>query len=257
MISKDRSVFHHLRQEHVPLGHGEEPTKAELAAPMMLMRPVEARWSAYVDNGGSCAAIAGDGYAIIASDMRLSEGYGIHSRNSTKLSQLTPTCVLGSPGMQADRSALHKNLGVRLQWYEYQNSGLKPDVRAISQMLSNTLYMRRFFPFYTFNVLAGVDAAGQGVVYSYDAVGCTQAMSYGCTGSGTQLIEALMDNQVLRSHQSKAGGPAKFSKDEALELIKDVFIAAAERDIHSGDQMEAFIITKDQTTREVIQLRRD
>ena len=39
--------------------------------------PNQQRWSPYSDNGGSTVAIAGDDYAIIASDTRLTNGgYG-------------------------------------------------------------------------------------------------------------------------------------------------------------------------------------
>lgn len=61
--------------------------------------------------------------------------------------------------MLADITTLHKVLKNRLEWYFHQH-GKYPSTPAIAQLLSNTLYYKRFFPYYTFNVLGGVDEQG-------------------------------------------------------------------------------------------------
>ena len=47
------------------------------------------------------------------------------------------------------------------------------------------------------------------------------------------------------------------TKDKAVFLVKDVFTAAAERDIYTGDAVIISVITIDGTTEEVFPLRRD
>jgi 20S proteasome alpha/beta subunit len=62
--------------------------------------------------------------------------------------------------MQADAKALHKVLQMRNIMYQHDHS--KPmSVSAVAQLLSNTLYYKRFFPYYTFNIVAGLDDAGK------------------------------------------------------------------------------------------------
>ena len=102
------------------------------------------RWMPYQNNGGTSLALAGKDYAIIAADRRLSVGYSIQSRESPKITKLTKKAVLASCGMQADRHTLHSILNARMQMYRLEH-GKDMTTHAISQMLSRTLYYRRFF----------------------------------------------------------------------------------------------------------------
>lgn len=85
---------------------------------------------------------------------------------------------------------------------------------AIAQLLGNTLYYKRFFPYYCFNVLAGLDNDGAGAVFGYDAIGSFERIPYGVTGSGSALITSILDNQVRNDAATTAGrGTAAMERD--------------------------------------------
>ena len=121
---------------------------------------------------------------MVAADTRISNGYSILSRSHSKTSRLTDTCMITSAGMVADVETLHKNLEIRIRTYRMQNKR-DPSCESIAQFLSNTLYGRRFMPFYAFNLLCGIDNEGKGVVFGYDAVGSYGRETYGVQGSGS------------------------------------------------------------------------
>mmetsp|Transcript_16062 Transcript_16062/g.22590 ORF Transcript_16062/g.22590 Transcript_16062/m.22590 type:complete len:230 (-) Transcript_16062:15-704(-) len=211
-------------------------------------------WGPYVNNGGTVLAIAGKGYVIVGGDTRMSSGYSIMSRDVTKLHQLTSKCVLATAGMQAEAVTLRKVLDYKVVDYAHKHRR-EISTDSVSQMLSNTLYYKRFFPYYTFNVLAGLDHHGNGAVYGYDAIGSFELMQYCVTGTGTQLITPILDNQV--GFKTQPSNKRDLSLEEALDLAKDCFTCAGERDIYTGDAVDLLIITKDGVKKEKFELKLD
>lgn len=221
---------------------------AELAAPR------QARFSPYNNNEGTTLAISGTNYSVIAGDTRMSDGYNICSREVSKVYQLAPHCVLASAGMQADFAALRKQLDYNLTMYKHRNDK-DMNVTAVAQLLSNTLYYKRFFPYYAFNCLAGIDKQGAGAVYGYDAVGSFERVPYVVTGSGRALITSILDNQV--GFLTQSAKRRDLSVEEVVDLVKDCFAAASERDIYTGDSVEIAVITKEGIKYETMELRKD
>jgi len=94
--------------------------------------------------------------------------------------------------MYADLLALRKHLKARITMYEFDN-GKQPSIDAISYLVQQTLYSKRFFPYYCWVVLAGLDDAGKGVVVEYDPVGTVEKVGYSAKGSANELINPALD----------------------------------------------------------------
>ena len=205
--------------------------------------PMEhAGFNPYVMNNGTVAAVAGKDFCKVVGDTRCSQGFLILSRDLTKITKLTETCVIATAGMRADAIALHKRLQTHIKIYERKFKKV-PDISAIAQFLANTLYGRRFFPYYTFNLLCGLDSEGKGAIYGYDAVGSYDRVNCGGMGSGSEIVIPMLDNQIKDHNVLNPEAPSDEGKIE--NLLRDAMHATCERDIYTGDSLDIVTIDKD------------
>lgn len=217
-------------------------------------------WNPYESNGGSIISVAGADFAVIASDSRLSEGYSILSRAQPHLYQLQPNCVVGCVGFHGDCLTFTKTLEIRLRMYEHEHNK-KAATPAIAQLVSTMLYNRRFFPFYVNTVVAGINREGEGCIYSYDPVGSYERECFRAGGSSASLLQPLLDCKLGGKNQGNFELNRSYTvscpKEQVINLVKDAFISAAERDIYTGDALIINIVTKDGVAVETFPLRRD
>lgn len=157
--------------------------------------------------------------------------------------------------MVADIDALHKLLITRVKIYRRDHGNNYPETESLAELLMNTLYGRRFMPYYAFNLLCGLNRDGEGVIYGYDAIGSYSTLSYGVQGSGSEMGAPLLDNQFV-GHNMMEKKLAQ-SEQDVEEAAKDIINSIAERDIYTGDNVELVMIKASgiKTVREPI--RRD
>ncbi|SCQ16482.1 proteasome subunit beta type-1, putative [Plasmodium ovale] len=183
--------------------------------------------------------LTGKDYVILAADTRLSLSYSIYTRFCPKITKLTDKCVIGSSGMQSDIKTLHALLKKKIKIFFLEHAHY-PDIHVIARLLCVILYSRRFFPYYTFNLLAGMSEDNESVLYNYDAIGSYCGATHSCVGSGAALILPILDNRVEQKNQLIKN--VNFNLRDDIDFVKDAITSATERDIYTGDQAEIYII---------------
>lgn len=151
------------------------------------------------------------------------EGAFLSKRDYNKSSNIP--IFIGSSGCVADCIGLQRQLRSELSAYTYwtggrstiqdlQSTHLTP--RQVSVLLMNTLYSRRSFPFYAFCVIAGLNSIKQcsmtddvigddshGAVYVYDAIGSNERVSVAAVGTGSQMMQPILDRLFANSDFSE------------------------------------------------------
>jgi len=137
-----------------------------------------------------------------------------------------------------------KKVRQRLEWYRHAHAKDMP-IRAIARLIQTMLYARRFFPYYVYNILGGIEDDGTGAVYSFDPVGSYEREACRAAGAAQSLVQPFLDNQIYFKNQTPASGtsfPKHLSLTTVLSLVIDSFTGATERHIEVGDGLEIYVV---------------
>lgn len=234
---------------------------------------INASFEPYQLNGGLVTAVAGKDYCVVASDTRLSTGYEIYTRRhltsrlwtagddilcgpdgslvleEKKISVKTAPIWIASSGCAADCEALKRIIRFEVRASQHWNTALL-GVNSISFLLSQVLYQRRHFPYYSFCVVAGLND-GEGAAYVYDAIGSFEQVAVATAGTGRELMQPILDRLFASQHEAdeviKSSGTAtmphvvetrvRCSAEEAVARLIRGYKSVAERDIGVGDSV--------------------
>ncbi|KLO07178.1 proteasome subunit [Schizopora paradoxa] len=207
--------------------------------------PQMRHFNPYSDNGGTILAIAGQDFAVIAGDTRQTVGYEIQTRYAPKVFRLNDKAVLAVNGFAADGNMFVKKVKQKLEMYRHAHAKDMP-LRAIARLIQTMLYAQRFFPYYVYNILGGIEEDGSGAVYSFDPVGSYERESCRAAGAAQSLVQPFLDNQIyFKNQQPIPGGPphpVHLPLSRVIALVTDSFTSATERHIEVGDELEMFIV---------------
>lgn len=167
--------------------------------------------------------------------------------------------MIGCGGCHADVISFYNRLKAEEVMYKFKNQK-EMSTEAAAQLVSNTLYYKRFFPYYCVPVVCGLDKDGNGYCCNYDVVGSYVRATdpYTANGESSGLVMPILDN-LLGTKGVGLGNKKKIdlSVDEATEIMKQVFIGITERNIRVGDALVIHKITKTGIEKEEFKLRMD
>lgn len=229
----------------------------------------------YELNGGLVSAIAGKDFCIIAADTRMigSGGYLLNSRNhlssrlwsvadSTMINDVESSLLsnpemgtqkrfrlrqapmmIGSAGCSADCVALQRAVRADLRVASYHGQMILSQPDQIATLLSQVLYLRRGFPYYSFCVVSGMDENGCGKAFVYDAVGSYEQVAVATGGTGRETLQPILDRLFESVSETKQ---VEGTADQAIQILCKAYRSVSEREIGVGDKLVLHV--SEQTT---------
>jgi proteasome beta subunit len=186
----------------------------------------------YLPGATTIGIVCKDG-VVLASEKRVSYGYTVMSKAGKKVFEIMDHIGAACAGLVADMQILTRQVSAYGRLFELDNKR-RISVRAASKIVSNLLFQRRLFPYFTQIIIGGVDDEGPSL-YILDPIGSVIPDKYATVGSGAQIAVGVLE-ESYKDELSLGEG-----RDLALRAMK----SALARDIASGNGIDVLLISKD------------
>ncbi|RMD44331.1 hypothetical protein DV735_g838, partial [Chaetothyriales sp. CBS 134920] len=191
-------------------------------------------------NGGAIVAMRGKNCVAIACDLRLGMQALTVSNNFPKIFNYAPSLYLGLTGLATDVQTVSDTFRYKVNMYRLREErNISPE--TLANLVSSSLYERRFGPWFVSPVLAGINhTTGEPFICGFDSIGCIDfAKDFIVAGTASDQLfgtcEGLWEPDL---------GP-----DELFETVSQALLNAVDRDALSGWGAHVYIIEEGKVTK--------
>jgi len=199
-------------------------------------------------NGGACVAMVGKDCVAIACDLRLGMQALTVSNNMPKIFGYGDAVYLGITGLATDVATVSDLFRYKVNMYRLREErNISP--QTLANLVSTTLYERRFGPYFVGPVVAGINhKTGQPFICGFDSIGCIDfAKDFIVSGTASDQLFGMCESLWEEG----------LNPDELFETISQALLSAVDRDALSGWGAHVYIIEKDKVTKRLLKGRQD
>ncbi|KXH48916.1 proteasome component PUP3 [Colletotrichum simmondsii] len=213
--------------------------------------------------------MVGKDCVAIACDLRLGLQALTVSNNFPKIFQYGDV-FLGLTGLATDVTTVGDLFRYKVNMYRLREErNIAPTTFA--NLVSSSLYERRFGPYFVSPVVAGLDPkTGKPFICGFDSIGCIDfAKDFIVSGTASEqlfgMCESLWEPDLVRGTW-RINDPGILAEtnvdvtqgpDELFETISQSLLNAVDRDALSGWGAHVYIIEKDKVTKRLLKGRQD
>jgi proteasome beta subunit len=168
---------------------------------------------------------------VLATERRATAGSFISNKQTQKLFKIDENIGITIAGLVGDAQVLTRYLKAEVSLYRLRRSA-PLTAEGAATLLANILSGNRYYPYYAWLILGGVDSKGCHVFSVDPAGGCIEDR-FVSVGSGSTILYGLLEEGYSRD----------MSTSDGVDLALRGLTAAMKRDSASGDGYLVHIIT--------------